>query len=140
MPASYRFLAQADLWVLRRRGNPGDGPSTRMFHNWVLVGRLKPGLSMADVQRQVDVVAARLQQQYPASNKNKSMRLEPLQAALLQEQTPMLMVLLGAVGLVLLIACANVAACWWRAASPAARRWPFARRSARRAGESRRNC
>jgi predicted permease len=109
MPASYRFLAQADLWALRRRGNQNDGPNTRMFHNWVLVGRLKPGLSMADVQRQADVVAARLQQQYPASNKTKSMRLEPLQAALLQNRTPMLMVLMGAVGLVLLIACANVA-------------------------------
>jgi putative ABC transport system permease protein len=109
MPASYRFLAQADLWVLRRRGNPNDGPNTRMFHNWVLVGRLKPGVSMAHVQRQVDVVAKRLQQQYPASNKTKSMRLEPLQSALLQRQTPMLLVLMGAVGLVLLIACANVA-------------------------------
>ncbi len=108
MPASYRFLEQADLWVPRRRGE-GDGPTTRMFHNWVLVGRLKPGLSIDAAQRQVDVVSRRLQQQYPETNKEKAMRLEPLQDALLREQRPMLLVLMGAVGLVLLVACANVA-------------------------------
>ncbi len=108
MPAGYRFLEQADLWVPRRRGE-GDGPRTRMFHNWVLVGRLKPGLSIDAAQRQVDVVSRRLQQQYPETNKEKAVRLEPLQGALLQEQTPMLLILMGAVGLVLLVACANVA-------------------------------
>jgi predicted permease len=108
MPGSYRFLEQTDLWVPRRRGE-GDGPRTRMFHNWVLVGRLKPGLSVDAAQRQVDVVSERLQQQYPETNKEKAMRLEPLQGALLRDQTPMLLVLMGAVGLVLLVACANVA-------------------------------
>jgi putative ABC transport system permease protein len=108
MPGSYRFLEQADLWVPRRRGE-GDGPRTRMFHNWVLVGRLKPGLTLDAAQRQVDVVSGRLQQQYPETNKEKAMRLEPLQGALFQEQTPILLILMGAVGLVLLVACANVA-------------------------------
>jgi len=108
LPATYRFLDEAEMWVPMRRGE-GDGPQTRMFHNWVLVGRLKAGMSIDAVQRQVDVVARRLQQQYPATNKEKGLRLDPLQGALLQSQTPMLMVLMGAVGLVLLIACANVA-------------------------------
>ena len=108
MPDSYRFLERADLWAPRRRGE-GDGPGTRMFHNWVLVGRLKPGLTTDAVQRQMDLVSRRLQQQYPETNKEKAARLEPLQTALFSEQTPMLLVLMGAVGLVLLIACANVA-------------------------------
>ena len=108
LPASYRFLDQTDLWVPMRRGQ-NDGPQTRQFHNWVLVGRLKSGVSIDAVQRQVDVVAGRLQQMYPATNKEKGLRVDPLQGALLQSQTPMLLVLMGAVGLVLLIACANVA-------------------------------
>jgi predicted permease len=107
LPSAFRFLDAADLWVPMRRGE-GDGPETRMFHNWVLVGRLKTGAQMATVQSQVDVVSRRLQQQYPATNKVKGLRLDPLQSALMQPQKARLMVLMGAVALVLLIACANV--------------------------------
>ncbi len=81
----------------------------RMAHNWVLVGRLAPGVSMQAVQRQLDVVSRRLQQAYPATNGTKGLRIDPLQGTLLAEQTPRLVILLAAVGLVLLIACANVA-------------------------------
>jgi putative ABC transport system permease protein len=108
LPRGFRFLDEAELWVPMRRGE-GDGPETRRFHNWVLIGRLKPGLSMAAVQSQVDVVSSRLQQQYPETNKVKGLRLDPLQAALLQSRTPRLMMVVGATGLVLLIACINVA-------------------------------
>jgi putative ABC transport system permease protein len=69
---------------------------------------LKPGISMSAAQSQVDVVSRRLQQQYPATNKVKGLRLDPLQSALLQPRKPRLMVLMGAVGFVLLLACANV--------------------------------
>jgi predicted permease len=108
MPRSFRFLQHADMWTLRHRGD-NDGPTTRQFHNWVLVGRLRSGLSIDAVQRQADVVSARLQRQYPMTNKNKALRLEPLQDALLGSDKRMLLVLTGAVGVVLLIACANVA-------------------------------
>jgi putative ABC transport system permease protein len=64
---------------------------------------------MAAVQGQIDVVSRRLQQQYPVTNKFRGLRVDPLQSALLTPQTPRLMVLMGAVGLVLFIACANVA-------------------------------
>jgi len=108
LPSTFRFLDTADMWIPIRRGED-DGPETRRFHNWILVGRLKPGVSMAALQGQLDVVARRLQQQYPDTNKVKGMRVDPLQSTLFRAQTPMLMVLMGAVGLVLLIACANVA-------------------------------
>jgi putative ABC transport system permease protein len=108
LPSTFRFLDTADMWIPIRRGE-NDGPETRRFHDWILVGRLKPGVSMATVQSQLDVVSRRLQQQYPATNKVKGMRVDPLQSTLLRAQTPRLMVLMGAVGLVLLIACANVA-------------------------------
>ncbi len=108
LPSKFRFLADAEMWVPMRRGE-GDGPETRRFHNWVLVGRLKPGVTIAAVQAQVDVIARRLQQQYPETNKVKGLRLDLLQAGLMQSRTPRMLMLLGAVALVLLIACTNVA-------------------------------
>jgi putative ABC transport system permease protein len=107
-PETYRFLDKADILTPMRRGED-DGPETRMFHNWVLVGRLADGESIPGVQARLDVVSRRLQQQYPATNKQKALRLDPLQSALFQSQTPRLIVLMGAVSLLLLIACANVA-------------------------------
>ncbi len=108
MPATFRFLDDVDVWAPMRRGESWAG-APRQFHNWLIVGRLKPGVSIASAQRQVDVISMRLEQQYPASNTSKALRLDPLQAALAGAQTPQLLVLMGAVGLVLLIACANVA-------------------------------
>ncbi len=108
LPSTFRFLDAAEMWIPIRRGED-DGPETRRFHNWILVGRLKAGISMATVQGQIDVVSKRLQQQYPETNKVKGLRVDPLQATLVRDQTPRLLVLMGAVGLVLLIACANVA-------------------------------
>lgn len=108
MPAGCRFLDDADVWLPMRRGE-NDGPTTRQFHNWVLVGRLRDGVTIDAARSQVNVIAARLQQTYPATNKEKGLQLDPLQGALFEAQTPRLMLLMGAVALVLLIACANVA-------------------------------
>jgi putative ABC transport system permease protein len=108
MPATFHFLDDFDAWVPMRRGESVAG-APRQFHNWVIVGRLKPGVSRDNAQRQVDVISKRLEQQYPASNERIALRLDPLQAALAGQETPQLLVLMAAVGLVLLIACANVA-------------------------------
>lgn len=108
MPDGFRFLDQVDLWAPQRRGE-GDDPASRQFHNWILVGRLRPGIALEAAQSEVDVISGRLRKLYPHSNANKGLRLDPLQAALFQARTPRLMLLMGAAGLVLLIACANVA-------------------------------
>ena len=108
MPATLRFIGDVDLWLPMRRGE-NDGPETRQFHSWYLFGRLKPGVPIEAAQTEVDVIARRLQERYPDTNANKGLRLDPLQAGLLESQTPWLMVLAAAVGLLLLIACANVA-------------------------------
>jgi len=79
--------------------------------HWLLVlGRLKPGVSIAQAQADMDVVANRIAQEHPQSNKGWSVSVEPLHLDFFPKRDQeTLWLLMGAVGLVLLIACANVA-------------------------------
>jgi putative ABC transport system permease protein len=108
VPASFRLFDDAEVWVPVRRGE-GDSAASRRFHNWMLVGRLKAGVSMERARGEADLVGRRLRQQYPDSNLEMGFHVASLQAGLFRKQTPSLVVLMLAVGMVLLIACANVA-------------------------------
>ena len=70
MPAGFRFMYDVDVWLPMRRDGPGAG--ARRWHNWLMAGRLKPGVSLAQAQEQVDVISTRLEEQYPDSNRNKA--------------------------------------------------------------------
>ena len=72
-------------------------------------GTIKPGATIATAQSRLAVVARRLEQQYPAFNKNSSVTVIPLRDALTGKVQTSLVILLGAVGALLLIACFNVA-------------------------------
>lgn len=106
MPASFDFPRNTDFWfptpMLAR------GLQQRMGHNLRGVGLLKPGVSMARAQADLNAIAARLGEQYPA-DKGWQLLLQPLRDAIVGPVRPVLMMLLGAVALVLLIACVNVA-------------------------------
>jgi putative ABC transport system permease protein len=78
-------------------------------HYISVVGRLKPGVSLAQARTEMSAIAARLAQQYPDANTGWGVMLFPMQEYESREIKPALLVLLGAVALVLLIACANVA-------------------------------
>jgi putative ABC transport system permease protein len=84
-------------------GNRGNHPGI------YVIGRLKPGVDTARARTEIKTIAERLAERYPNSNAKQSMTVEPLLDAVVGEMRPALMLLLGAVALVLLIACANVA-------------------------------
>jgi putative ABC transport system permease protein len=86
------------------------GETNRDNHPGIyVIGRLKPGVSVERARSEVVALAGRLAERYPQTNARQSMTLEPLHEALVGDLRPALMLLLGAVALVLLIACANVA-------------------------------
>jgi putative ABC transport system permease protein len=106
MPAQRPWIRH-DIW---RPLAPDVAALDRGDHDAIVVGRLAPGKSIAQAEAEVQTVAARLAATYPQTNKGWSVRAEPLVDAILIGSTRRAMVILmGAVGLLLLIACVNVA-------------------------------
>jgi putative ABC transport system permease protein len=109
-PADFRFefvTDAADFWTPI---NPqADGFQSRGAIFLELIGRLKPGVSIEQAQADMQGVMGRLQQAYPNPNAGIGIRLSGAREELVGDLRPTLLVLLGAVGFVLLIACANVA-------------------------------
>ncbi len=109
MPRGFRFPGANDFWIPMSVFQKPGGIEDRGAHNYQAVGRLKAGISVQAAQAQMQTVAARLEQQYPGSNKNKSVAVVPMQELMVSGVRTTLYLLLGAVALVLLIACGNVA-------------------------------
>lgn len=118
MPPGFQFPFSAeprDLWLTTSRSHetdePGDTPfsAQRGAHAFGAVGRLQDGVSLAQANADLKSIAAALSQQYPDTNSHMGMAsIFELDSLVGDLRTP-LTVLLAAVGLVLLIACANVA-------------------------------
>ena len=106
MPAGFSFPDRAELWrplpIDPAKLDPGP-------HYLNVVGRLKPEITLAQAQADMSAIAARLSQQYKEKNAGHGVRLEPLTKVVVGDIGLALYILLGAVGFVLLIACANLA-------------------------------
>lgn len=107
MPAWYSIPASADLWVPIDMSPKSLGP--RGEHHLRAVGRMKAGVTPDQAEADLKAIAARLEQQFPETNGKVSAVTASLKEALVGDLREQLYILLGAVALVLLIACANVA-------------------------------
>jgi putative ABC transport system permease protein len=106
VPHELGEMVHADLW-LPTAINPNN--PERQNHNYGVVARLKPGVTVAQARAEMQVIAARLERAYPASNTGWGITLFPMAEMFTGRIRPVLLILLGAVGLLLLIACANLA-------------------------------
>ena len=119
MPASFRAPGRtpdernAEVWAAAGFAiTPFAYPVTRSSHFPAAIARLKPGITLASAQSRIDALVASLQKQFPADYPAASrwtVRLVPLQQTVVGNVRQSLFLLFGAVGLVLLIACVNVA-------------------------------
>jgi putative ABC transport system permease protein len=106
IPEGFSFPNRAMLW----RPLPIDpNQLDRGPHYLRVVGRLKPSVTLAQAQTEMSALAARLSEQHPEKNAGHGVKIDLLRDVVVGDIGPALFILLGAVGFVLLIACANVA-------------------------------
>jgi len=108
MPKAFDpLLSKSDLWIPAAftTGQIADHDN----HYLNVMGRLKAGVSPAQAQSELNLIAQRLQRQYPMDDKDRGFRLMPVTTILLGDQKLVMWIMVSAVGFVLLIACANIA-------------------------------
>jgi predicted permease len=109
LPASFAPpVEHADVFVSLWVGDPGAA-TNRSVHFMHTYWRLKEGVTLAQAQTEMAAIDRRLAEQYPAEERERKSQLVSLHEWLVGDVRPALLVLFGAVGLVLLIACANFA-------------------------------
>jgi predicted permease len=105
VPEALRLERPVEVWIPLVT----DSTRPRRADFLTVFGRLRPGVPLERAQQEMTTIAARLEAQYPESNAEWSAEVVSLREQMVGEIRPALLVFMGAVGLVLLIACANVA-------------------------------
>jgi macrolide transport system ATP-binding/permease protein len=108
LPASFHFALRGgvEFWVPFRAAGPCE--TNRSCHNLLGVARLRDGVSIEDARAEMTAIAARLEREYPGSNKGQTALVGPLAAQIVGDIRPILLLLLSGAGLLLAIACINV--------------------------------
>jgi predicted permease len=109
LPEDFRIVGEvADVYVPPGQGDPlifGD----RTIHPILCVARLKPGITIAQSEEEMGAIQEHLDRLYPSADQGLGANVKPLKHEFVADVSGTLLMLLGAVGIVLLIACANVA-------------------------------
>src|SRR5260370_25802630 len=105
LPAGFRFPENADVWIPRELF---PVLPSRSAHNWEVVGRLRDGIALRASQSELSAIAMQLKHENAPNIDLAAVAIEPLRRAMTGYVRPALMLLLGAAGFLLLIACANV--------------------------------
>jgi len=108
LPRDFQFAPRdnAEFWETLRPNTQCE--KRRSCHDLYGVARLKSGVSVSSALAQMKSIAAELEKQYPDSNRGQGATVSPLSEAIVGDIKPILLVLLGGAGLLLLIACVNV--------------------------------
>jgi len=107
LPSDLPLLSEAQMWLPTPMLNPGM--NIRLGHSLKAFGRLKPGITLDQSQADLDSIALQLAHEYPQTNEGWSLRQRPLKDVLIGPVRPALLLMWGAVSLLLMIACVNVA-------------------------------
>jgi putative ABC transport system permease protein len=107
MPAGQQFALSTELWVPLTITNPSDARSDRTIRGYRAVARLKPGVTVEQAQTETNAIVRELVAEHPNENANLEVSVLTLRENQVGELCPVLLALLGAVGLVFLIACAR---------------------------------
>jgi predicted permease len=109
LPSYFRFREQADVYLPLRQWISVEMDERQSHPGLHGVARLRPGVSLAAAQSEMDLIARRLSVQYPDTNAGRGVKLVPMKDDMVASIRPTLLLLLGAVAFVLIIACANIA-------------------------------
>jgi putative ABC transport system permease protein len=106
MPAGFRYPDETNIWLPREQE---ERLPSRTAHNWPGIGRLRDGVTISQTRDDLSGIAKQLKKQYGDDTMMVNASVSPLQESLTSGVRTALMILLGAVGFLLLVACANVA-------------------------------
>ena len=108
LPPKFRFFTDADVYTSLAQGAPLIY-NDRTIHGFAAIARLKPEVSISPAQEEMNTIQQNLDRLYPIADRNLGTLLTPLKQAIVFDVSGTLLLIMGAVGIVLLIACANVA-------------------------------
>jgi putative ABC transport system permease protein len=107
IPAFFPSTERTDLWTPRVLTLEEE--QNRSSHHIAVIARLKPGVNLSQAQAELSTIAKRLEEQYPEQSRDFGAKVLPLHEQVVGKSRLVILLLLGVVGFVLLIACANVA-------------------------------